>query len=352
MTQLSAKDLRAALDFVGDAYSFDDLNGFRTGILPGLEKLVPSDLVGYNEVYSATEPALVITYPDPPLGIAGEALARLAHQHPLISAQLNGDDRTYKISDFLSTREFHSLELYDELYRRLGAEDQIAFGLPGPLVIGIAMNRGRRDFSERDRTMLELLRPHLAGAYGRVLQQMRMGALLAALEGGLAEQGTAVLALGRDGGIAAASGSALELLTRYFPEARGAVLPAELAAWLRGKPESGPGTRGRAPLTVETERGRLTVREAGGSRDDRLLLLEESRAVTIEALRGLGLTRRQAEILRLLAAERGTGEIADALFISPRTVRKHLEHIYERLGVHSREAAVAAARKASEGGPR
>lgn len=348
MTDLSAKDLRTALDFVGDAYSFDDLDAFRHGILPGLEKLVPSDLVGYNEVYSATDPALVITYPDPPLEIAGEALGRLAHQHPLISVQLNGDDRTYKISDFLSRREFHSLELYDELYSRLGAEDQIAFGLPGPLVIGIAMNRDRRSFGERDRTMLELLRPHLARAYAQVLQRMQTETLLSALESGLAERGAAVLALDRSGGIAAASGAALELLHAYFPEARGATLPAELATWLGRGPEA----EGRPPLTAETERGRLTVREAGQSRGGRLLLLEESRAVSVAALRTLGLTRRQAEVLHLLAAERGTEAIADALFISPQTVRKHLEHIYARLGVHSREAAVAAAREALKGDPR
>lgn len=348
MTQLSAKDLRAALDFVGDAYSFDDLDGFRHGILPGLQRLVPSDLVGYNEVYSASEPALVITYPDPPLEIAGEALGRLAHQHPLISVQANGDDRTYKISDFLSRREFHSLELYDELYRRLGAEDQIAVGLPGPLVIGIAMNRDRRSFGERDRAMLELLRPHLARAHALVLQRVRAEALLAALEGGLAERGAAVLALDRTGGIAAAGGSALELLAAYFPEAQGAALPAELAAWLQSGAEAGS----RPPLEAETERGRLTVRAAGGGRGERLLLLEESRAVSAEALRALGLTRRQTEVLRLLATERGTGEIADALFISPQTVRKHLEHIYARLGVNSREAAVAAAHEASKGDPR
>jgi DNA-binding CsgD family transcriptional regulator len=33
-------------------------------------------------------------------------------------------------------------------------------------------------------------------------------------------------------------------------------------------------------------------------------------------------------------------------------MRKHLEHIYERLGVHSREAAVTAAREAPKGDPR
>ena len=64
MPQLSSGDLRAALDFVAEAHSFEDIDAFRHGILPGLQSLVPCDLVGYNEV----EPgggALVVTHPEP-----------------------------------------------------------------------------------------------------------------------------------------------------------------------------------------------------------------------------------------------------------------------------------------------
>jgi DNA-binding CsgD family transcriptional regulator len=340
MPQLPARDLHAALAFVDEAHSFADLESFRTGILPGLEKLVPCDLVGYNEVPSG-EDALVITYPDPPLEVAGEALGRLAHQHPLIMVQANGDDRTYKISDFLSRREFHSLELYDELYRLLGAEDQIAFGLPGPLVIGIAMNRGRRSFSERDRTLLDLLRPHLARAHARARERTETVALLAVLERGLQESDTAVVALAADGAIAAASGMALELLHAYFPETGGGSLPAPIAEWLAAAPAYGP-----RPLVIEGPRGRLQVREATAARPASLLVLEEQRAPSVEDLRSLGLTRRQSEVLHLLARGRGTEEIAGDLFISQQTVRKHLEHIYHRLGVHTREAAVSMAREA------
>lgn len=341
MSQLPARDLQAALAFVDEAHSFADLDSFRNGILPGLERLVPCDLVGYNEVPNG-EDALVITYPDPPLEIAGEALGRLAHQHPLIVVQANGDDAAYKISDFLSHREFHSLELYNELYRLLGAEDQIAFGLPGPVVIGIAMNRDRRSFSERDRTMLELLRPHLTHAHVRLRERAQLDELIAVLERGLAESETAVLTLVPDGGIAAASGVALDLLHAYFPEARGASLPAEIAEWLAGS--GGPDR-----LRVEGERGLLTVRQAAADDPSRpLLVLEEKRAVKAEALRSLGLTRRQSEILQLLSQGRGTDQIAADLFISPQTVRKHLEHIYERLGVHTRAAAVAVAREVAK----
>ena len=340
MPQLPARDLHAALAVVDEAHSFADLESFRTGILPGLEKLVPCDLVGYNEVPSG-ENALVITYPDPPLEVAGEALGRLAHQHPLIAVQANGDDRTYKISDFLSRREFHSLELYDELYRLLGAEDQIAFGLPGPMVIGIAMNRDRRSFSERDRTLLDLLRPHLARAHARARERTQTEALIAILECGLQASDTAVVALGADGAIAAASGMALELLHAYFPESGGGSLPAPLAEWLAAAPAHGP-----SPLVVEGPRGQLKVREATAARRASRLGLEEERAPSAERLRSLGLTRRQSEVLHLLAKGRGTDEIAADLFISQQTVRKHLEHIYRRLGVHTREAAVSMARDA------
>lgn len=346
MTQLPARDLHAALAFVDEAHCFADLESFRSGILPGLEKLVPCDLVGYNEVDPGGENALVVTHPDPPLEFAGEALSRLAHQHPLIMAQAGGDDRTYKVSDFLSSREFHALELYDDLYRHLEAEDQIAFGLPGPMVIGIAMNRDRRSFGERDRALLELLRPHLAHAHARLRERARLDELIAVLERGLAESETAVLALGADGTIAAASGSALDLLHAYFPGAVGSSLPAEVAEWLRGSPGHSPG-----PLVVAGARGRLTVREAAANSPRSLLILEEERVATAEDLRTLGLTRRQSEVLHLLERGASTERIAAELFISPQTVRKHLEHIYRRLGVHTHEAAVQMAREAGRASP-
>jgi DNA-binding CsgD family transcriptional regulator len=56
-----------------------------------------------------------------------------------------------------------------------------------------------------------------------------------------------------------------------------------------------------------------------------------------------GLTDREAQILRLVAAGRTNTAIARTLDVSPRTVAKHLEHIYRKLGVTSRAAAVSRA---------
>jgi DNA-binding CsgD family transcriptional regulator len=53
------------------------------------------------------------------------------------------------------------------------------------------------------------------------------------------------------------------------------------------------------------------------------------------------LTKREVEVVRLVAAGFTNGEIGRTLFISPGTVRKHLDNVYARLGVRSRAAAVA-----------
>ena len=55
------------------------------------------------------------------------------------------------------------------------------------------------------------------------------------------------------------------------------------------------------------------------------------------------LSRRELEVLRLVAAGSGNREIARRLFISEATVKTHLLHLYDKLGVHDRAAAVAVA---------
>jgi DNA-binding CsgD family transcriptional regulator len=58
-----------------------------------------------------------------------------------------------------------------------------------------------------------------------------------------------------------------------------------------------------------------------------------------------GLSSREVEVLRLVAAGRSNQQIADELVISVRTVERHINHIYTKLGVHNRaEAATYAAR--------
>jgi two-component system nitrate/nitrite response regulator NarL len=55
------------------------------------------------------------------------------------------------------------------------------------------------------------------------------------------------------------------------------------------------------------------------------------------------LTEREVEVLQLLAFGYTNRDIAGRLFISPDTVKTHLEHIYQKLGANDRTAAVAEA---------
>jgi DNA-binding CsgD family transcriptional regulator len=55
----------------------------------------------------------------------------------------------------------------------------------------------------------------------------------------------------------------------------------------------------------------------------------------------LQLTAREREVLTWVARGKTNPEIARALWIAPGTVRKHLENVYEKLGVHTRTAAAA-----------
>lgn len=59
----------------------------------------------------------------------------------------------------------------------------------------------------------------------------------------------------------------------------------------------------------------------------------------------VSLTRRELEVLTLVAAGRSNDEVAAELFLSRATVKTHLVHIFDKLGVQSRTAAVARARE-------
>jgi DNA-binding CsgD family transcriptional regulator len=64
----------------------------------------------------------------------------------------------------------------------------------------------------------------------------------------------------------------------------------------------------------------------------------------------LNLTAREAEVLLWIARGKANRDIGQILGLSPRTVNKHLEQIYAKLGVENRTAAAALALRTLEGG--
>lgn len=110
-------------------------------------------------------------------------------------------------------------------------------------------------------------------------------------------------------------------------------------------------SRIRAQLSsAETELARetgtglsvLATMDLAVRRGDALLVDLRRDAIPVGILEH-GLTPRESEILRLIAGRMSDREIGEALFISPRTVSRHVASILAKLGVHSRREAAAIA---------
>jgi DNA-binding CsgD family transcriptional regulator len=234
---VSLTGLGHALRLVESVTELDDPGGFAGLALPGLARLVGCDSLTFTVLGAEPGQVSITRYPDGASSQGSEAaFAAYVHEHPLVNHyRETGDAQPVMISDFLSRHDFQRLNLYGEYFRWIPVEYQMGFGLPvgGPEVIGIALNRAERDFTEDDRDLLNVIRLPLVTALQRARQRQL----------------------------------------------------ADLA----------------------------------------------------------DLTDREIRILRLAALGRTNSAIARALDISPRTVAKHLEHIYRKLDVNSRTSAVLAA---------
>ncbi|MBN2074761.1 MAG: helix-turn-helix transcriptional regulator [Dehalococcoidales bacterium] len=230
------------------------------------------------------------------------------------------------------------MTLYNEYYRQFNVEYQMLAGifLASQQMIGLAFDRDRSDFLESEKLCLDLLRPHLVQAYRNVqmLDLMKQAA---------EQVGNQVLVVGRSGQTCLDNDIAWKTISRFFdvkPSSKS--LPDKLDRWIeyeraRFYQSSDPPTPS-VPLVVTNERSQLTLKFVWGGKaagQDLLLLIEEP-ASPYPAL-----TRREAEILTWLSQGKTNVEIGEALSISPRTVKKHLEHIYNKLQVHRRSGAVA-----------
>jgi DNA-binding CsgD family transcriptional regulator len=223
----------------------------------------------------------------------------------------------------------------------------MAFGMPSPppLTVGIALNRESRDFTERDRVILNLLRPHLIQAYRNAETVTQMQGQLALMTHTLEKLDQGVIVLTRDGRVTLANALAIRWLADYFgsrslSEMR---LPENLQRWRRqqetllaAKDDVPPP---RKPLVVEREAKRLIVRHLCESTQCVLLFDEQQTAPSPQAFERLGLSRREADVLLWVAQGKTNIEIGIILGLSPRTVQKHLEHIFLKLGVETRTAA-------------
>jgi DNA-binding CsgD family transcriptional regulator len=345
MVRLGRSDLEGVLGVVRVVAGARDPDEFSRAVITEIAALIPSDVVTINEVdpeagrtvYLA-EPASFVMAPD-----TDELLAALADQHPLIhNFTSTGDGSAYRISDFWTQDEFHASPIYELLYGPMGVEYQIAVALPAPrpVVVGIAASRRDTDFSERDRAVLNMLRPHLVQAWYNAKDQGHLRALLSAASDATADSGAGLIVLA-DPPHEVTPGALLSLYRFFGRPTSPSALPARVGRWMASQRSQLDGQGSLEllkPLQAEIDGRRVVLRYLPGQpgHPGALLLREERRRPQPRSLDALGLTAREAEIVGWVITGETNAMIGATLHVSPTTVKKHLDNIYVKLGVRGR----------------
>jgi DNA-binding CsgD family transcriptional regulator len=326
---LARGDTERLLRFVAEAESFGGDHPFSGKFLTQLGRLVPADCLSYSDCSGCTDddPRRHSYRPGDEGFFSGLDLPAvkpvLEAESPVRPRLRQGSFDAMKISDFLTRRELHRTLVYDLLLKPCGLEDtlEVRLRIPAPSRYKVfSFDRGDRNFSARDCAVLDILNPHLAQLYRASEARGRLSEALALHESTEAP----VVLLEADDRIAFVTTAASQLLDRYFGE-RGTRLPDSLTSWLRERRRRATGE----PFRIDADGLSLVVELVEGA-----LLLEEKGSTP-------RLTAREREILDLVAEGRTNSEIAERLWLSSGTVRKHLDNVYAKLGVHTRTAAAA-----------
>jgi DNA-binding CsgD family transcriptional regulator len=315
MGSVCAADLERALVFTGHAHALEGPWPFTVELLDAAADLFGCAFATYLEVDLVDERATVYVpcsreTPVPP----GEV-------------EICVDSWDSALPDKITM--FSDLHRRDARYAYTAAYWQEESGVVDAMSIKLWYEAGKRaiftldsterDFGERERDLAALLAPHLDAVVARSLARRRLAAMLAAVEDGHA--GGLALVDERDR-IEHVSPAGRELLERWLGHAA-EHLPRALAAWRRS-------CSTKVPFRLDGDERRLVVEEpAVGT----LVFREEPTHPP--------LTKREREVMRLVAAGLPSAEIARQLVIVESTVTKHLEHVYRKLGVTSRTAALA-----------
>jgi len=164
--------LRRLSDGLAEMYASASAPGgadYAARVVSVASRLISADSCSYNHIGGGpwllawhVEPADNTNFPD-----GGEVLQHHLHEHAVLAyVQATGDGRAKRMSDFLSDRQFRSLGLYHDFYRRreVAYQTMIAAPAPGGGLIAVALNRQRHDFSSDDLELLDLLRIHVGQA--------------------------------------------------------------------------------------------------------------------------------------------------------------------------------------------
>lgn len=183
----------------------------------------------------------------------------------------------------------------------------------------------------------------------RVHAQLAQRRNLQRAEDTLRKIALAALAFNRSGAITWLTADTVQLLQDGYPDIFpskqfiqvGSLLPAPMLSQINAQLKSGLSETSDSNVAIGQQySGKIITCQQS---DEYLLLIQKRHQEWDEASlkAAFGLTPREAEILMWISRGKTNKEVGLILDTSPRTVNKHLEHIFEKLGVPTRTAAVA-----------
>lgn len=336
-----------------------DLNRHRAAdtlpekILSVVTRLIPCDSAVFIRIEPATTSFSFLSRPaDIFAGLNHKEIAELhLRDHPFITHfSVRRDARAWTLNDFVPRAVFQRSMLYRTLYRSLGIEFQLVLLVPYPdrAPRALVLNRRDSEFSASDRQHLQLLWPHFAQAVRNSRASSRQRSI-PEIDAGVLGRG--VMVLDRAGRVELCTEQARIWLTRYclegYSQREIRSLPDPIAGWVaQALANRLLHVRGIAdpvePLIVRRGNHYLVIKLiTDHGRGQHLLLIEETfMNAPPDLLLGLGLTKREAEVLAWVAQGKTNRETGTILGLSTRTVQKHLEHVFAKLGVETRTAAI------------
>ena len=359
--ELSERDLRSAMSALQSlADQSTDCASFVRGALEQLTRIVASDLTTLSICDLGRGTRRVISRKAETLSTADRAaFDRHFREHPLV--RFHGSHPggpTQRISDCIGTPAFRNSALHADYYRRIGINHVMALPLwidPGN-VISVVFNRSRADFKDGERAVLDAVRGPLAAMYRNLVACEDAGVGLKRVSRLASDGGWLMMQVSTSGQILDAPAEALRLLRQFFPRNfadRGGRVPEALSEWLSHSRSWGldrPAIDGERFISTRFG-AKLTahfVPDTQCASSGYLLMKSERLDPQAADLKRLPVTERERQILALVTAGKTNAEIAAILAISARTVQKHLEHIFQKLGVETRTAAAVRALAAAD----
>jgi len=316
-------------------------------LLEVINELVPADSVALNIVPIKTPYAVAaITLPENHATAEQLAtLGRYAHQSPFGTYYLATMDSTWKMAtDFMPLEDFHNTDLHRLALGPLGINHQLfgILGVFGETGYAIAVNRTHREFTERDRAVLNLMQPHLVTSFVNAVAHSQARESLQELQLALEAAPGAFGCFKADRSVAWLQPKAAAWLAEFFAgEATDGNIPASIHRLLDRSEAAG-----NAPQQLEREGPQdwLIVCLGASALGGWVLRLDRKPKAPPPHFRPLPqLSDRKNEILKWMVEGKRNEEIAIILNLSKRTVEGHVYQILSELGVENRATAIVRA---------